>query len=64
MDQAVAAASELGVVPPDSFLEPYLDRMLPVGIKTISDLERYLKEQEQMITAFGKCCYRSPALRS
>lgn len=64
IDHAVATAANLRVVPPESFLDMILDRASYLGTTTVSEIEGLLKQNEQILTAFGKLCYANGLARS
>jgi hypothetical protein len=63
LDQEIAAAHKVRLIPPDSYVEFILERILHVGIKTTSEVERLLAERKQMIKKFAVACYKHPILR-
>jgi hypothetical protein len=56
IDQDIAAAFKVKLIPPASFIEIYSERISHVGIRTISDIEHHLKERKQTIKKFAAAC--------
>jgi hypothetical protein len=63
IDQAIAVGNKLRLISPDSYIEFYLERISHVGLKTISEIERHLKEREQTIKNFAISCNKNPMLQ-
>jgi DNA-binding XRE family transcriptional regulator len=59
----IAAACGLEAMSPDSFMELLLKRMPAVGISSISEINKLLRERHQLIIHFGICCCKNKALR-
>ena len=64
IDHAIAFANKLEVLPPESFIDPLLARASYVGLKDPAEIEGLLKENEQLVTAFGTLCYKNGIARS
>jgi hypothetical protein len=63
IDRTIVAASETRAMPADSFVEPYLERLFRIGIRTLPELEAELRRREAVLTIFGVCCFEDPCLR-
>jgi transcriptional regulator with XRE-family HTH domain len=63
IDKAVIAASDVGLVPADSFVGTYLERIFRLEIRTLPELDSRLREDERGVTAFAICCFEDQYLR-
>ena len=63
MDQVIADIYNVRLVPPESYAEFILERLLHVGIKTTSEMEQHLKKRKETMRKFVGACHKRPVLR-
>ena len=63
IDQDMALIYKVRLVPPHSYIEIILERILHAGITAIPQIEKHLRDKEYTIKQFALACFENPILR-